>query len=263
VEYYPGFYPGAGNYGEARTDTNGRYEIIGEKGMNIYDGEVIESNSVLARDAEGNLAVVQDVYMTITNVDLVLQPAITLSGSVKDTEGVPMLGAEVGLRFWFGMSHVLEARPIKVNELGQFSWSALPQGREYEVFVVTAKGYGFDGADVYPKDTRTNRHQFPTFVLKRADRIIAGCVLDDAGKPLAGAEVYFSGKGQPMNSKDKWGQQPFCNTKTDNEGKFSFDAVCAGPLRVCADPHDNGRHNGGGMEYRDVHGGDTNIVIRL
>jgi len=263
VEYYPGFHMGAGDYAEVRTDASGRYEIIGPKDLSAYDGMFIESNSIMARDMERNLAAVQDVYMTITNVELVLQPAITLSGSVKNTEGAPIAGAEVELRFWFGMSHVLEAHPVKANELGQFSMSALPQGREYEVFGVTAKGYGFDTADAHPQDTRTSHYEFPTFVLKHADKKIAGRVLDKDGKPIASIEVAFSGKGQPMNSKEKWGQQPFCNTTTDNEGKFSFDNACDAPLRVYVFPHDNAHYNGGSMEYLDAHGGDTNIVIRL
>jgi 5-hydroxyisourate hydrolase-like protein (transthyretin family) len=263
VEYYPGFHFGAGKYAEVRTDANGRYGIMEERDTDAYDGVFIESNSIMARDFENNLAAIQNVHSTITNVDLVLQPAITLSGSVKDTEGVPIIGAEVELRFRFGMSHVLEAHLIKVNELGQFSMSALPRGREYEVFGVTAKGYGFETADASPKDTWTNRYEFPAFVLKHADQKIAGQVLDKNGKPFTGIEVAFSGRGQPMNSKEKWGQQPFCNTKTDNEGKFSFDNACNAPLRVCVYPHDNVRYNGGSMKYQDTHGGDTNIVIRL
>ncbi|HUZ05971.1 MAG TPA: carboxypeptidase-like regulatory domain-containing protein [Candidatus Paceibacterota bacterium] len=123
---------------------------------------------------------------------------------------------------------------------------------------IAAKGYGSDRAVVETKDTQTNRYEFPTFVLLRADRKIAGRVLDEAGKPIAGAEVYFMGKGQPMNSGDKWGQQPWCNTKTDSEGNFSFDNVCNAPLRVYADAH-----NGGGMKYQEAQAGDTNIIIRL
>ena len=73
------------------------------------------------------------------------------------------------------------------------------------------------------------------------------------------------GNGQPMNSEDKWGQQPWCNTKTDSEGKYSFDNVCDGSLRVYADYHDPlnlnlNTHNDGGMSAQ---AGDTNIVIRL
>ena len=266
VEYYPGHHQGAGQYAEVRTDTNGLYQIIGEEDMTIYNGVITKENSIMARDVGRNLATLEVFNKTTTNVDLVLQPAITLSGSIKDIEGVPIVGAELDIGFRASSSfHLLEAQPTKVNELGQFFVSALPQGREYEILYIAAKGYGSERADVKAKDTQMNRYEFPTFVLQRADRKIAGRVLDIAGKPFAGAEVYFMGKGQPMNSKDKWGQQQWCNTNTDREGKFSFDTVCDAPLRVYADYHDPldwriSTHNDGGMPAQ---AGDTNILIRL
>ena len=266
VEYYPGHHDGAGHYAEVRTDAKGRYEIIGQKDMAIYNGEIIETNSIMARDVKKNLAAVQEFHMITTNVDLVLQPAITVSGSVKDAEGAPIIGVELDLGFLAGRSnHRLEAQRTKVNESGQFSVSALPQGREYEIWYIAAIGYGSGNARVAAKDTQTNRYEFPTFVLNRANLQIAGRVLDEAGKPLAEAEVYFMGKGQPMNSEDKWSQQPWCNTKTDSEGEFSFDTVCDAPLRVYADYHDPhdwriSTHLDGGAPAR---AGDTNIVIRL
>jgi protocatechuate 3,4-dioxygenase beta subunit len=268
VEYYPGHHGGAGQYAEVRTDANGRYEIVGQKDTGSYDGIIIETNSIMARDWERNLAVVQEFHTTTTKVDLVLQPAITLSGSVKDTEGSPIIGAELVLGFLASSSeHRLEGQRTKVNELGQFSIPALPQGGNYDIWYITAKGYGSYNAGVEAKDTQTSHYEFPTFVLKRANLKIAGKVLDAAGKPLTGAEVYFMGKGQPMNSEDKWGQQPWCSTSTDIEGKFFFDAVCDAPLQVYADYHDplNWRistqlNGGGGMPAKP---GDTNIVIRL
>jgi protocatechuate 3,4-dioxygenase beta subunit len=266
VEYYPGHHDGAGPYAEVRTDAKGRYEIIGKKDMALYWGIIIETNSIMARDVEKNLAAVQEFHMRTTHVDLVLQPAITVSGSVKDTEGAPIIGAELDLGFLAGGSyHRLEDQLTKVNELGQFSVSALPQGREYDIWHIAATGYGSGNARVEAKVTQTNRYEFPTFVLKRANLKIAGRVLDEAGKPLAEAEVYFMGKGQPVNSEDKWSQQPWCNTKTDSKGKFSFDTVCDAPLRVYADYHDPHdwriyTHLDGGMPAQ---AGDTNIVIRL
>jgi protocatechuate 3,4-dioxygenase beta subunit len=267
VEYYPGHHQGARQYAEVKTDANGRYEIIGQKDMTIYNGIIVETNSIMARDVERNLAAVQEFYWMTTNVDLLLKPAITLSGSVKDTEGAPIAGAEVDLGFWDRMFHKLEAQRAKVNELGQFSIPALPQGREYEIVDIAVEGYGSGSVWVMANDTQTSRYEFPTFVLKRANLKIAGRVLDDAGKPLAGAEVYFMGKGQPMNSEDKWWHQPWCNTNTDSEGKFSFDTVCDAPLRIYADYHDplNWRistdlNGGGGMPAQPR---DTNIVIQL
>jgi 5-hydroxyisourate hydrolase-like protein (transthyretin family) len=259
VEYYPGHHNGAGDYAEAKTDSNGRYEIIGQKDERIYWGVIIKTNSIMARDGTNNLAVVQDVFMTVTNVDLVLQPAITLSGSVKNTEGAPIAEANAQYFLMFsGPMRVLGGHPIKVNELGQFSMSALPQGRPYHIYVGSAKGYGVEDADIQLADTWSNRYEFPPFVLEHADQKIAGRVLDENGKPFAAVEVSFSGKGQPMNSFDKWSQEWLCNTKTDGNGSFSFDAVCEGQLQIHADTH-----KAGGNTFQEVHPGATNIIIRL
>jgi len=260
VEYYPGHHNGAGHYMEVRTGSKGQYAITGPKDPASYSGIIIETNSIMARDVEQNLAAIQECHMSTTNVDLVLQPAITLSGSVKNAEGEPIAGAELDFGFWARSFHKLEARRTKVDESGKFSISALPQGREYEIFYVEAKGYGSGNASVQPKDTQTSRYEFPAFVLKHANLKIAGRVLDDAGKPLAGMEVYFMGKGQKMNSEDQWSRgQPYCNTLTDSEGRFSFDTICDAPLTVFV------AYPGPLMDGRGspAQPGDTNIVIRF
>jgi 5-hydroxyisourate hydrolase-like protein (transthyretin family) len=259
VEYYPGHHNGAGRYTEVRTDANGRYKIIGPKDAGICTGEIIRTNSIIARDTERSLAAIQAFNMATTNVDLVLQPAITLSGSVKTAEGTPVVDAEVRLAILANSTlALLGGQPTKVNELGEFLVPALPQGREYDVWGITAKGYGSGNAMVTAKDTQTNHYEFPSFTLIRADHKIAGRIVDEAGKPLAGAEVYFMGKGQPQNL-------PMNSTNADGEGRFHFEAVCEAPLYVYADYHDPVdpsifTSRNGGMSAQP---GDTNIVIRL
>jgi hypothetical protein len=185
VQLYPGSYPGAGKFTEVKTDAKGRYEIVQqtESGRGFW-GHVNPTNSIMARDFEKNLAAFQEFDQTTTNIDLILQPAITLTGSVKNTLGAPVNEAEVELRFLSGDSlPLLEPRP-KVNELGSFSIPALPQGRGYIVWGITAKGYGSAFGRVEAKNTQTNSYEFPIFVLKRVDRKLAGRVLDSGGKPL-------------------------------------------------------------------------------
>jgi len=268
VEYYPGHHPGAGSYAEVKTDANGRYDIIGQKGRPDFWGGITETNCIMARDVKRNLAAIQEFHVATTNVDLILQPAITFSGSVKDLAGAPIAGARLGLGFQAsGQGNLLEAQPIKVNDLGQFSIPALPQGRTYSVWGITAKGYGSGYAWLEANDTRTNHYEFPTFVLLHADRKIAGRVLNDAGKPLAGARVYFMGNEQPPGFLFTNTATELNFTNTDSDGKFCFDTVCEAPLRVNAvynDPHDRSiimtLKDGVGMP---AHAGDTNIIIRL
>jgi hypothetical protein len=259
VAFYPGFYWGSGNYAETRTDTNGRYEIFQQpKTSNIMIGPMNPTNSIMAGDVKDNLAAIQFFGAGVSNVDLTLQPAITLSGSVKNTDGKPVPGAELDVRFLSGNSITpLRSQSTTVSELGLFSSPVLPQGREYWIQGIKAKGYGSAFARVQAKDTHTTTYIFPPFVLKPSNNRLAGRVLDNNGRPLIGTHVSFSGPGQPQDS----------STNTDNEGQFFFDAVCEGPIKIFAnyqDPQDSGIYmnlNGGsGME---VKGGDTNILIKL
>ena len=263
VMFYPGSYSSDDdyNYHEAVSDKNGHYEIVPPKKVsNIAWGQPVLTNCIMARDLENDFATVEAFPVAVTNVDLILQPAITLSGSVKNTEGAPVSGAEIGLGFVSAPYGYYMRPPFKANEQGQFSIPALRQGVEYWISGITAKGYGTSTATVKAKDTQTNHYEFSPIVLKHANRIIAGRVLEDyyqGERPLAGAHIFFSGVGQPENS----------GTNTDSDGNFSFDSVCDGPLKLFAnytDPEDYTRHlslniSGG----QDAEAGDTNILIHL
>jgi protocatechuate 3,4-dioxygenase beta subunit len=254
-------------FAEVKTDSNGRYDIIPQF-SNASDGPVNPKNTIMARDLERNLAAIEEFIGERTNVDLTLQPAITITGSVKDVRGLPVSNAELDFEFLTSKDHAhfdmqsgipFESQPIKANEMGSFSISALPQGRDYHIQGIKAKGYGSIFARVEAKDTQTNHYTFPTILVKLANLKLAGRVLDSDGKPVAGAEVRFSGKGQP-----EWP-----TTKTDSEGNFVFDAVCEGEVQLSAFAYIGGppgvgifMTSGDGTGVK-VQGGDTNIVINL
>jgi hypothetical protein len=107
---------------------------------------------------------------------------------VKDIQGAPVSNATIEIRFLCGNSiRKVQERLTHGDSQGLFSVPALPQGRDYEVFNgVTAKGYGTAYGDVKAKNTKTNHYEFSAFVLKRANRKLAGCVVDINWRPLAG-----------------------------------------------------------------------------
>jgi len=258
VEYYPGHYPDAGDYTEVKSDAKGHYAVIQPKKVTVtWFGGFSLTNSIMARDLERNLAAIQEFAGTPTNIDLILQPAIYVTGSVKNTEGAPVNDAEVELGFASGDScALLEPRP-KANAQGSFSIPVLPRGRGYIIQGITAKGYGSCFAVVETTNTQTNRYEFPALVLNHADRILAGRVLDINGKPLAGVELKFSSDGEPGQPKD-------LVAKSDSEGKFVFDEVCEGKVMVSSvwtDPATKLLSQIG--EVRSIQAGDTNIVISL
>jgi protocatechuate 3,4-dioxygenase beta subunit len=261
VSFLPGEYPDAPDYEEVTTDQNGRYEIILKLSREVlgWDGPINPTNSLLARDLERNLAAIQEFEKIPANLDLDLRPGITLSGSVKDTEGAPVTNASVNLSFLSGnIVAPLLSRPAELNALGSFAFPALPQGRQYFLQQVTTKGYGTAYGEVKAGDAKTNHYEFPTFVLKRADRKLAGQVVGQDGKPVVGATVSFSGQGQR--------QRP--STKSGSNGRFVFDGVCEGPVTVSA----NYQSGAGDISANrpvnisgnaPAEGGDTNVVLRL
>ncbi len=268
VSFHPGFYPGAPFYTETRTDENGQYEMTLREESRLvgWDGPINATNFVLAQDFTRNLAAIEEFGIAETNffnskmifptnLDLTLHPGITISGSVKDTDGAPITSSLIDLKIMSGRSFAsVENKPVRVDGRGSFSYSALPQGYEYDVFDLTARGYGSGGGFVDARNTHTNGYEFPTFVLKRADRILAGIVLDREGKPVAAATLFISGRGQ----------LPRAGIHSDDEGRFGVDSICEGEVKVDAHyyPSPNGfiREEQGDIAAQ---GGDTNVVIRL
>jgi uncharacterized GH25 family protein len=264
VSFHPGQYPMAPFNEETSTDENGRYELVIRQDSRTFlswDGPINPINFIMARDLKRNRATIQELgdinsdpfHQKIepipTNIDLTLQPGVTISGSVKEAGGMPIANIAINLTILSGHSFAsVENKPVKTDAQGSFSYPALPQGREYDIFNLTARGYGSAYGNAKPEDTKTNRYEFPTIVLKKADRILAGQVLGVDGKPVAGVPVRFFGQGQRMNFAD--------NIKSDGNGHFAFDGVCEGPVTVSAE-YEHTSANAAAQ------GGDTNVILRL
>jgi hypothetical protein len=258
VEFYPGHYDRAGHYAEVKTDANGRYEIVQQLNPSGFWGFVNLTNSIMARDFERSLAAIQEFPEATNNIDLILQPAITLKGSVKNTEGGPVRDAELEIMFNAGSAgFLLQSQPTKADEKGLFIVPVVPQGRGYLIWKVEAKGYGSSSEGAELKNFQNSSYEFPTLVLKHADRKLAGQVLDGSGHAIAGADVRFSGKGQPENS----------TTKSDGQGNFFFEAVCEGKVQLDATAFSGGSPGKGEFMSSGngalVQAGDTNVILKL
>jgi hypothetical protein len=260
------------NYSEAISDTNGWYEILPPK--KVYrsgnppgpiSAVVIRTSRILARGFKKNFAAVQEFPIGTTNVDLILKPAITFSGSVKNTEGAPISGAEIYFGFVFGGSYIETIPSIKSNDQGQFTIPVLPQGLKYDLWEIMAKGYGSFGMDIPAKDTETNHYSFPPIVLKKVDRILAGQVVGPDGKPIPGIKVEFGGQGQPMGTN---GLLVRLNTKTDANGNFIFNEVCEGKVQITVNDWVDTASGHTLMSSplgaeNMFQAGDTNVVIKV
>jgi len=227
---------------EIKTDANGRFEM--EWDPQRY-GRSDMTFCLLIRDAERNLAVAEEINEDTGPLDLQLVPGLTLAGRAESADGQPITNVNAALVFWTGNSGMhLSGLNAKTNVPGRFEIPALPPGRRYGV-QVSAPGYGQKYVSAAEAEAEAGRVELDPVELKVANLKLAGQVLDADDKPVVGAYVNLYGEGQPN-----------ANTRTDREGRFSFDRVCEGQVQLSA----SARNSHGSIS---AEGGDTNVVLRL
>jgi hypothetical protein len=226
-----------------RTATNGAFNLT----WSLQSWQLQNGGAMLVfRDPARNLAGTEELPEEITNLDVKLKPALAFSGQVKNADGALLTTAQVGLWLKVGNSYeqLNEQTASPVNAEGRFEIKCLPPDAQYIVYA-SAKGYGKGQRPLQP-EYESNRVELATFVLKHADRVIAGKVLKDDDKPASGVNINLNGDGQPDG-----------NLSTDSQGRFHFQ-VCEGQIRLFAYSQ-----NGGGNAQATVEAGDTNIVMTL
>ena len=225
-----------------KTGTNGEYSLT----WSLQPWQAQNGGAYLVvRDMGHDLAAVEELPEETTNLNVKLKPALTLAGAVKNAADAPMPGAQVGLWFKAGNSYSDVDEQMKpANSEGRYEIKCLPADGQYMVWA-SAKGYGKSQQQV-PAESETNRVELSPFVLKLADRMIAGQVLNAEDKPVSGVNVNLNGDGQPDG-----------NMTTDSKGRFHFQ-VCEGQIRLFAYSQ-----NGNGNAQATAEAGDTNVVMTL
>jgi protocatechuate 3,4-dioxygenase beta subunit len=209
------------------TDTNGTYSLtwsyLQQSG----------SAALFARHVARNLVVLADLSEETTNFNVQLEPGLIFAGRVESNNGKPIAGAEVGIGL---------AVSTTTGTDGRFEMKALPALPQYG-FLAKARGYS-SSLQLAQAGLDTNRIELEPFILKAADQVLSGQVLDQNGKPVSDVTVSFPGEdGLPVKAI------------TDRRGRFSFK-VCEGTFRLIAR---------GLIGYADAsaEAGDTNVIIQL
>jgi protocatechuate 3,4-dioxygenase beta subunit len=229
------------NGGGAKTDAKGHYEMSWNAQRLGPSGG---GSCLIARDVGRNLAAARDIDEDTSALDIQLQPGLVAAGRVEDVNGKPLSNAAVRVYLWSGNAgYPFMEKPARTDGRGRFELTTMPPGRRYSLHA-DAKGYGSASRSI-EEEAETNRMEVEPFVLKIADHKLAGEVVDSDEKPVARATVSIHGEGQPNGT-----------ARTDNSGRFKFDAVCEGTVYLST-------------SARSAHGntraeaGATNVVIRL
>jgi hypothetical protein len=179
------------------------------------------------------------------------RPSLVHVGKVTDTDGKAIPAARVALwiakpdGLWpFGPEVVADAQ-------GRYEIAAVPpEASDFDCRIVAnAAGYGstqFKRISV--KSRQGTTVEMETITLKPANQSISGVVVDADGKPAPGLPVSLHGTDQPDQS-----------SATDASGRFAFNRICEGRLRLQAsfDSHP------GGSGVLRAKGGDQNVQIVL
>ncbi len=198
---------------------------------------------IIVRDPARGLAAVEELTEDTTNLDVKLKAALTLTGQVKNEANAPLPGAQISLMLKAGNSYnQLDEQLKPADAQGRFEIKCLPADGQYLVHG-SANGYGTSQQTV-ESNADTNRLELSPLVLKPADQLIAGQVVNEDDKPVSGVNVNLNGDGQPGGYMS-----------TDSKGRFHFK-VCAGSVQISA----NGQGSFGTIS---AEGGDTNVVLRL
>jgi hypothetical protein len=154
----------------------------------------------------------------VTNLDLQLKPALTITGRVEDPQGEPISNAEAHVYLHSGeWGFPVYWQPVTTDALGRFKIASLPADRTYYINF-GAKGYGSSQEKVPTEDG--NVIELPPVIVKKADLKLLGQVVDSSGTPLAKASINVNGNGQPN-----------LDVQADANGRFALE-VCPGTVSL-------------------------------
>ncbi len=202
------------------SDAKGKFEVSWDPGR--WSSSTTPATVLLGRYEQGNLAGTVEVDEDMRTQDLVLRPALTITGRVVDPEGKGIANARMTamLRGPRWGSSIGRNQPTADKD-GRFEIRALPTENSYSL-TARAEGYGENRTEeINANDAVDNKLDMGDVTLAVADLSVSGVVADNDDKPVAGANVSCYGDNQPHQS-----------TRTATDGKFTLDGVCAGKVRI-------------------------------
>jgi hypothetical protein len=230
-----------------RSNAEGRFEVEYEPEK---DAGPETDYYLSARHDARNLAAHLIIDENAGSIDLRLDPAVTLTATVVDTEGRYVVNAEVTVWIrganWKGS---IAYDTVRTDSHGRFRVGALPREINITDMVITATGYCqhfVSGRDL--SIAAENPVVLKTITLYPANLSVSGIVVDESNRPVSGATVKVLG-----------GCEPRSDTLTDADGRFRVDKLGAGGIRVIVRHSDETILEG----QIDCRAGESNVKVVL
>jgi protocatechuate 3,4-dioxygenase beta subunit len=229
---------------EVSSDAEGKFELNWDPSG--WSNRELPVMFLLGRYEKGNLAAAVEIDEDTRTRDITLLPAVTFAGKVVDPAGKGLAQARIMVTLRVSnWGSPIGFEPVKIDAQGNFQVRAIPSEHKYNI-EASAEDFGRSKTDVHTDEAVDNRLELNVLTLPAANISISGIVVDGQDRPVAGANV--SGYGDT---------QPHCRAQTDSDGKFTFDKVCAGKIRLSANKYGAARLYGN----VETEGGASDVKI--
>jgi thiol-disulfide isomerase/thioredoxin len=205
------------------TDAQGKFDV----GWDPEWAGDLKEFFLFARHQKRNLAALVYITPEAKTVDVKLEPALTLTGTITDPNDKPISGATIGLTLHTAASAPgwgcgTPVEPACSDDNGRYEFKALPQKQEW-IIRAGADGYWPNGISTGVINRVMAHIDGGQIILKKPVLSVSGIVVDNTGKPVAKIQVGLRGEGQPERT-----------TATDARGKFTLEKICVGSIEIWA-----------------------------
>ena len=243
-----------------RSDPEGRYKVVGLAPAHDTVVDIIDQQQSLGATIEipGAPAGAEGAELEVP-----LQPLVSLSGRVLDEEGKPLRNAAVSLfrdvnyPGQSGRSFGVSIATVNdVKDDGTYTFTGLIPGATYNT-QVEVTGYPHATSE-HVRLRPSQSVRLKDFRLPAVDQEVSGVVVDPRGKPLAGITVSYDGENRALYAPrgGTWFQD------TDEAGRFHLTCLPRRPIRLMVYRNPKTPFSQiKGIEYAEARPGQTDVRI--